>query len=240
VNKDGDIQAGFCFIKNLGDGAIQEILKKRPFKNLKDFLLKVSGKSVNKSAILALIHSGCFDFSLEIKNRSELNKRFELVNEYLKYKKDKELGLVPLNPTAIMAITQESEVNGGELFNSIIHLIDVAAMNKEYAVDDRVIKVSDLDKINPGTTVRIVGVVSSFKTMTSKSGNPIGFLNLSSMGKSVKLNMWKGEVATYNNSDEIKQALIPGSVITCRVKRSNDYMGSKSFMMDFNKMKKLI
>jgi len=64
------IRIGIYAIKNVGEEAVNEILRKRPYKSFVDFCNKVDTKKVNKKTIEALIKAGAFD-SLE-SNRAKL------------------------------------------------------------------------------------------------------------------------------------------------------------------------
>ena len=68
--ENGCIRIGLQAIKNVGEEAVYEIIKKRPYKNFVDFCQKVDTKKVNKKTIEALIKAGAFD-SLE-PNRAKL------------------------------------------------------------------------------------------------------------------------------------------------------------------------
>jgi DNA polymerase-3 subunit alpha len=59
------VRFGFTAIKNVGEAAIEEILKARelggPFKSFCDFYLRVSGQKVNKKVLESLIKAGAMD-----------------------------------------------------------------------------------------------------------------------------------------------------------------------------------
>ncbi len=58
------IRFGMAAIKNVGTGVVEEILvasSKSPFKDLEDFLKRVSGKVVNRKTMESLIKAGAFD-----------------------------------------------------------------------------------------------------------------------------------------------------------------------------------
>lgn len=60
------IRFGFLAIKNIGDSAIDAILKARedgPFASLWDFLVRVDQSKVNRKVVESLIKSGAFDFA---------------------------------------------------------------------------------------------------------------------------------------------------------------------------------
>jgi DNA polymerase-3 subunit alpha len=62
---DAAIRFGFAGIKNVGDGAVEAILKSRdadgPFTSLFDFTRRVDGRKVNRRVLEALVKCGAFD-----------------------------------------------------------------------------------------------------------------------------------------------------------------------------------
>ncbi|MDR1130776.1 MAG: DNA polymerase III subunit alpha, partial [Prevotellaceae bacterium] len=64
VNAKGDIRFGLAAIKNVGSGAVENIIAVRnvePFKNIYDFVERVSLSSVNKRCLESLAMAGAFD-----------------------------------------------------------------------------------------------------------------------------------------------------------------------------------
>lgn len=83
TTEDGKVRFGLAAIKNVGEAAVEEIIrvrKEKPFEDIFDFCLRVDSKFVNKRAMEGLILAGAFD-SLH-PNRAQL---FENVEEILKY-----------------------------------------------------------------------------------------------------------------------------------------------------------
>jgi DNA polymerase-3 subunit alpha len=73
LGEDGEIVYGFGAVKNVGEGAAEDIVNARgdkPFKSLSGFLRGVRSKKLNKKAVESLIKAGAFD-SID-KNRSKL------------------------------------------------------------------------------------------------------------------------------------------------------------------------
>ena len=59
-----EIRFGMAAIKNVGTGAVEDILRARsggPFKDLEDFMSRVSSRVVNRKAMESLIKAGAFD-----------------------------------------------------------------------------------------------------------------------------------------------------------------------------------
>lgn len=71
INKDGSIIWSLGHIKGIGDGPVEEIIAKRPFKNIEDMFKVVNRKKINKRVFVALYGAhafDCFDIS-EVKTK---------------------------------------------------------------------------------------------------------------------------------------------------------------------------
>jgi DNA polymerase-3 subunit alpha len=87
VNAKGDIRFGLAAIKNVGTGAVENIISVRnveAFKNIYDFVERVNLSSVNKRSIESLAMAGAFD-NLNIKREqfAAVNSKNEPVLEVL-------------------------------------------------------------------------------------------------------------------------------------------------------------
>jgi DNA polymerase-3 subunit alpha len=96
---DGDnILFGLSAVRNLGEGAIENIIKAREesggkFKSFADFCLNVNLRVVNSRALETLIYSGAFDSIA--KNRKQLINDLELVVNWAQSRnKDREIGQI--------------------------------------------------------------------------------------------------------------------------------------------------
>nr|BDD46195.1 DNA-directed DNA polymerase [bacterium] len=61
ASNGGRIMMGLGSMKGIGDSAILEIMAYSPYKNLKEFFAKTSGRTVNKRVVEALAKGGAFD-----------------------------------------------------------------------------------------------------------------------------------------------------------------------------------
>ncbi len=238
--KDGII-SGFGFIKELGDKAIEEIMQKRPFSSFNDFLMKVSGKAINKSAMFALVHAGCFDEFLDINgDKNKLVNRYDLLRQYVALRKIKEADL-PTDPTAVDAILSESEYCGEQLFNSLIELVDLETVNKKFEIDDKMVSFSNIDKINVKTKIRVFGVVQSlYIKRNAADGKAIGFLVLKNGPRAHRFMLWNSDVNKLDRDPALKDMFTPKRVITLRVQRERDYKEGKTFTIETEGVEKLL
>ncbi|MGB9664674.1 MAG: DNA polymerase III subunit alpha, partial [Ignavibacteria bacterium] len=81
--ENGKIRFGLAAIKNVGEGAVEEIIKTRqekPFEDIFDFCIRVDSKVVNKRTMEGLILAGAFDNLHQ--SRAQL---FENLDEILRY-----------------------------------------------------------------------------------------------------------------------------------------------------------
>jgi DNA polymerase-3 subunit alpha len=77
---------GLSAVKNVGEGAVEEILRARemgPFKSLEDFIQRVDTRTVNRKVVESLIKAGAFDFcgSPQTKIRPTLMANLEIILE---------------------------------------------------------------------------------------------------------------------------------------------------------------
>ncbi len=80
---NGKIRFALNSIKNVGENAIDEIIKERKlngkYKNFIDFCQRVSSDAINKKCIESLIKAGCFDEIEKQYNRYDLLDDFEMI-----------------------------------------------------------------------------------------------------------------------------------------------------------------
>jgi len=82
VPETNQIRFGMAAIKNVGTGAVEEILRARaeaPFESLEDFLTRVSGRIVNRKAMESLMKAGAFD---RFGDRHQLLHNIDLLQAY--------------------------------------------------------------------------------------------------------------------------------------------------------------
>lgn len=203
VNKDGAIRFGMAGIKGVGEGAVEAIIEERekngPFKNIYDFIERISLNQVNKKTIEALATSGAFDNLDDIKrgqyfakDNSESTFIENLVRYGNKYQNDQNSNQQSLfGDTAMIEITKpivptindwlkleklkkEKEVIGIYLS---AHPLDDYKFEFDNFCNAKLSEFTDLDSLR-NRDLTIAGIVTDVKHSMTKTGKPFGFLTI--------------------------------------------------------------
>lgn len=187
----GVIRFGLAAIKNVGTQAIDSILrerKERPFDSLLDFCRRVDLRTCNKRVIESLIQGGAFD-SLPGHRAQLLAMLDETVEAALKWRKERDDLQIQLfdfveSPnwdieypdvpkfTAGQQLDLERELLG--LYLSGHPLDDFDALLE----GDGVERLMDLAEAPDETRTVVAGMVVSVKTITTKQGKAMAFMEL--------------------------------------------------------------
>ena len=201
---DKQILFGLSAVRNLGEGAIENILKAREeeeggFKSLADFCCRVDLRSVNKRALETLIYAGAFD-ALNA-NRQQLINDLELVIPWAqKRTKEKESG--QLNLFDLVSDNNGETTESKNDFQQAPSTSPVEA----YSLQDKLrlekehlgfyvsehpltalkkaakllspINLNEIAEQKKNTKVSAVIMVNEVKQYTTKKGDPMAFLVL--------------------------------------------------------------
>ncbi len=189
------IRFGLAAIKNVGESAIDSIIEMRResrFESLFDFCRRVDLRRVNKRVVESLIQCGAFDMTGY--NRAQLMAVAEDALEYghheQKEKNDPQMSLFgtaedshPINLPSIPDLPPWDEKQLLELekesigFYITAHPLDeyMDIMEKYANADALAVKE---DGIRDGQAVRVGGMVKNIKTIFTKKGEPMAFLDL--------------------------------------------------------------
>jgi DNA polymerase-3 subunit alpha len=204
---------GLGAVKNVGGGAIEAILEARtegPFKNLYDFCERVDLRRVNKRVIESLIKCGAFDSTGAA--RSAQMEGLEAASNYgQKIQEEKASAQVSLFGTEEIA---KGSTNGSmKLPNTPEwHDKEKLAYEKEalgflitgHPLDryiDDIKRLTNTDiasmvEMAEGSEVRICGIVSAFKEITTKKGDRMGFVTIEDLTGSVEITVFSDIYAT--------------------------------------------
>ena len=200
--RDGKIIYGLRGIKNVGNAAVEEIIKRREeagfFKDFVDFLEKVSLKTINRKVIETLIFSGVFD-SFK-KNRATLFHNLDRIMDVVsKRKESKKYGQTSLFeavedgdygelklehveewPQVDMLLYEKQ--NLGFFFSG--HPLDnYRSITEEYVN----LKLTDIERANDDRVYTIVGILSDTREIITKNGKRMAFAKIDDYTGSVEL-----------------------------------------------------
>jgi DNA polymerase III subunit alpha len=189
---------GLAAIKNLGEGAVQSILKAREtdggFKSLADLCSRVDAKALNKKGMEALIQTGAFD--LINPNRHQLISDLEVTVEWASRKaKDQASGQGSIFDMMGMtaqkdtydespsgAIVQdyppqeklrlEKELLGFYISNHPLKMVKEAAMMMAPA------NLSDLEEYHNKTTITAIILITDIKDIVTKKGDRMAIVQI--------------------------------------------------------------
>ena len=204
---------GLGAVKNVGAGAIEAILESRkegPFKGLYNFCERVDLRKVNKRVIESLIKCGAFDSTGAF--RSAQMEGLEAASNYgLKIQAEKASAQVSL--FGAEEVSRGKATNGMKLPDTLEwHDKEKLAFEKEalgflitgHPLDryiDDIKRLTNTDiasmvEMAEGSEVRICGIVSAFKEITTKKGDRMGFVTIEDLTGSVEITVFSDIYAT--------------------------------------------
>jgi DNA polymerase-3 subunit alpha len=183
------IRFGLLAIKNVGEGAVEEILRARqaePFLSLEDFCNRVDTRTVNRKVIESLVKAGAFDFcgSPVEKVRPQLIASLEsLLEAASKFKEDQNIGQGSLFGESSTRSVQSVVTEQSSVAVCQWHEHELLSHEKEvlgfYLSGHPLAKFKDelrfysthslADLSNPGSShIRVAGFIENVRRLTSK------------------------------------------------------------------------
>ncbi|SPP66414.1 DNA polymerase III subunit alpha [Nitrospira lenta] len=204
---DRAIRFGMAAIKNVGEGAVESVLAIRaengPFKSFYDFCRRVDLHKVNKRMLEGLIKTGAFDSSAA-KRAQLMAVMDQAVEDGAAAQRERDLGQTsifgdehsgpdtsatlatpPLPPIAewdqALRLKYERELTG---FYITAHpLTRYEATLKALSTATTV----GLSDVSDGKEVRICGIIASVKSMITKKGDRMAYLNVEDLHGTVEV-----------------------------------------------------
>lgn len=193
VNPQGQIIYGLGAIKGLGEGPIEAIIQAReatgPFKNLFDFCERVDLRKVNKRALEALIRSGSFD-SLKVDRAILLASVTEAVKAAEQSASNRNAGMMDLFGEVVATESEDVYADFAKLKplgpkdrlrgeKETLGLYVTGHPIDEYEVElKQLVKNRIVDLKADRSTQMIVGLVVDMRTMKTKRGDTMAFVQL--------------------------------------------------------------
>jgi len=188
------IRFGLAAVKNVGEAAIEAILKEKEekgrFRSLYDFCQRVDLRKVNRRVIESLIKCGAFDFS-----RAHRSQMLAVLEEVLERTQDAQRKKEGLQMSMWGTSPKEEEVSYPDLEEfpeSQLILLEKETIGfyisrhplspyleeiKRWSNGDT----SVLAQLQTGQEVKICGLASNLKETVTKKGDRMAFLNLEDM-----------------------------------------------------------
>ncbi|GAB6180282.1 DNA polymerase III subunit alpha [Desulfotomaculum defluvii] len=191
---NGAIRFGLAAVKNVGWGAVQEIIRVRqkegPFSNFFDFCGRLDTRIANRRVLESLIRAGALD---AFGYRSQLIAGLEVGLEHAaRSQRDRERGQVSLfdlmaeNPAQVMEIKLpavprltarqqlEMEKEALGLYISGHPLAEYSWLLDQLEVE----RVVQLGELPDGQPLLLTGIISTIKRITSRKGDPMAFITI--------------------------------------------------------------
>lgn len=202
-DKRTQIRFGMNAVKNVGTGAVEEILRAREidggFKTLDDFLSKVSPRIVNKKGLESLVKAGALD---RFGNRSVLLNNIEAILAHAnRVQKDINSGQTDLfgNSEISDAIAsklvldeslpeftnREQLIWERELLG--LYLSQHPLAEYENFLNEMTIPIKEIEPHHDGRTVKIGGSINEFREITTKNGQKMAFVKIGDFGGEIEV-----------------------------------------------------
>ena len=210
---DGKIQFGLSAIKNVGKGAVEEIIRSRKkmdrgFSSIFDFCLNIDTRVVNKRALEGLVTAGAFD-CIDT-NRASLFKSVELALDHAHKVQNSKLasGDSLFGETAEIAIAEPelifdepwSEKERLAKEREVVGFYVTGHPLRKYEVEYRSFSnfhIGETETLEEIENVRACGVITDIKTKIDRAGNKMAFFTIDDFSGSCECLMFSKVFSEY-------------------------------------------
>ena len=218
--EDGKIRFGLSAIKGLGKGSVREIIDTREeggaFKNIEDFARRVPSKLLNKKTLEALGFSGAMG---GLGERRQIGESYEAISTFSKNaSNDQNTGQAGLFdalgdeapvdhlqlPEVAPATDSEKLKWEKELLGLYVSAHPLDGLHKYF--QKKVIPLIDLPRKAVGKPIKIGGILTGFRKITTKKGDMMAILYLedpTGKGESVVFPKTYSSVSEHLEEDRI-------------------------------------
>ncbi len=204
VPKAQKIRFGLAAIKNVGTGAVEEILKAREasgnFSSLEDFLQRISGKLVNRKTIESLVKAGALD---------SFGERGKLLNnlDNIMYYSARQQKQINTGQTDLFGAAETEEnlyvpkitlADTGPVHDQIeqlqwerellgLYLSQQPLEDYKDLLTTSSKSISSLSSLIEGSTVKIGGIITEVREIVTKNGQKMSFVRLADLNSDIEL-----------------------------------------------------
>jgi DNA polymerase-3 subunit alpha len=193
-NRKAPVRFGLDAIKNVGTGAVEEILRARGsgkgFESLEDFLAKASTRTVNRKALESLVKAGAFD---RFGDRSQLMHNLDIMLAYgNRIQKEANSGQTDLFGNLLDEAVTKPQLNlekAATVYNQREQLLwerellglylsqHPLAMFEKY-LSEQTIPINEIKPEHDGKPVAIGGSITDMREITTKNGSKMAFVKI--------------------------------------------------------------
>jgi len=224
VNQKGEIRFGLAGIKGLGDSAAQAIINEReangPFKDVFDFVQRISFQNINRKALEVLALSGGFDsfgirreafFAENSKGESFLDTLVRYGQNYQTAKQEAstslfggfdsvEIATPPVPKTEerwsdIERLNKERDLVGIYLS---AHPLDEYKIVLDNLCNTKCQELADVQQLKNREDVIVGGIVTAVRSKFTKRGDPCGFVTIEDFEGSGELALFGHDWGQWN------------------------------------------
>ncbi|MCW8961913.1 MAG: DNA polymerase III subunit alpha, partial [Ignavibacteriaceae bacterium] len=210
---DGKIQFGLSAIKNVGKGAVEEIIRsrdklERDFTSIFDFCLNVDTRIVNKRALEGLVTAGAFDCCKA--SRASLFRSVELAIEHAHKVQNSKLS----SGNSLFGETEEIAIAEPELLfdepwgekdrlakeREVVGFYVTGHPLRKYEVEYKSFSnfhIGETEQTEEIENVRACGVITNVKTKIDRAGNKMAFFTIDDFSGSCECLMFSKVFAEY-------------------------------------------
>ncbi len=193
-NRKADVRFGMDAIKNVGTGAVEEIIRARDekhFDSIEDFLARVSVRICNRKALESLVKAGAFD---RFGDRSQLLHNLDVIIAFgNRLQKEASSGQVDLFGSAddsiIIAKPQLTLEKATQVFNQREQLLWERELLGLYLsqhpltmyatyLSEQTMPLNQLKPEHDGKSVAVGGAITDIREITTKNGQKMAFVKL--------------------------------------------------------------
>lgn len=225
VNKDGNIRFGIGAIKGVGENAVKKIIEERTqnghYKDIFDFIERVSLQTVNKKSIEALAYAGAFDGFEGIDRHHffvEDTKGITFLENLIKYgnkfQNDKNVSQQSLFGGEDYSTIAKPPVMDGTEWDNIMRLNKekevVGIYLSAHPLDDYKFEVNSFCNTNlaalsndlgalKGKELTFAAIVTGTKEATTKNGKPYGIITIEDYTDTYRIALFSEDYIQFKN-----------------------------------------